>query len=49
MKRTPRPKWLKETHLEGSWEQIVFNVPRGDARNDTMRYYELGGGKGRHC
>lgn len=36
---------LPDAHLEGGWEQIVFNVPRGDARNDTMRYYELGGGK----
>lgn len=37
---------LHEAHLEGGWEQIVFNVPRGDARNDTLRFYELGGGKG---
>jgi hypothetical protein len=37
---------LTEAHLEGGWEQIVFNVPRGHAHNDTMRFYELGGGKG---
>ncbi|NUT63281.1 hypothetical protein [Herbaspirillum sp. C9C3] len=30
---------LTDRHLEGGWEQIVFNVPRNDARNDTMLYY----------
>ncbi|HVK94615.1 MAG TPA: hypothetical protein VM571_07795 [Noviherbaspirillum sp.] len=35
-----------DAHLEGGWEQIVFNVERTDARNDTMRYYKLKGGKG---
>ncbi len=39
-------KSLADAHLEGGWEQIVFNVSRGDARNDTMRFYELGGGRG---
>lgn len=37
---------LTDVHLEGGWEQIVFNVPRGHAHNDTLRFYELGGGKG---
>lgn len=37
---------LPEASLDGGWEQIVFNVPRGHAHNDTMRFYELGGGKG---
>lgn len=36
---------LPDHHLEGGWEQIIFNVPRSDARNDTMRYYTLNGGK----
>lgn len=36
---------LPNHHLEGGWEQIVFNVPRADRRNDTMRYYTLNGGK----
>ena len=27
--------------LEGGWEQIVFNVERGSAHNDTMLYYKL--------
>jgi hypothetical protein len=39
-------KDLPGKHLEGGWEQIVFKVPRGDAANDTMRYYKLGGGEG---
>ena len=33
-------------HLEGGWEQVVFNLDRKDARNDTMRFYKHGGGKG---
>lgn len=33
-------------HLEGGWEQIVFNIERSDARNDVMRYYKLKGGQG---
>ena len=33
-------------HLEGGWEQVVFNLERKDARNDTMRYYKHGGGNG---
>ncbi|HEY0064190.1 MAG TPA: hypothetical protein VGC21_18890, partial [Telluria sp.] len=37
---------LPNRHLEGGWEQIVFNVTRTDARNDTVRYYKLRGGKG---
>jgi hypothetical protein len=36
---------LPDRHLEGGWEQIVFNVPRADARNDVIRYYKLKGGK----
>jgi hypothetical protein len=39
-------KDLKGKYLEGGEEQIVFNVPRGHAHNDTMRFYELGGPKG---
>jgi hypothetical protein len=27
-------------HLEGGWEQIVFNVPLGDARADTITYFK---------
>jgi hypothetical protein len=38
-------KGLASHHLEGGWEQIVFNVERTDARNDVMRYYKLKGGK----
>jgi hypothetical protein len=37
---------LPDRHLEGGWEQIVFNVERSSAHNDTMRYYKLKGGKG---
>jgi hypothetical protein len=36
---------LPDRHLEGGWEQVVFNVARADRRNDTMRYYTLNGGK----
>jgi hypothetical protein len=36
---------LPDSHLEGGWEQIVFNVARTDARNDVMRYYKLKGGQ----
>jgi hypothetical protein len=32
-------------HLEGGWEQIVFNIERGDARADTMLYYKMKKGK----
>lgn len=38
-------KGLPDSHLEGGWEQIVFNVARTDARNDVMRYYKLKGGQ----
>jgi hypothetical protein len=31
---------LPDRHLEGGWEQIVFNVERNDGRNDIMRYYK---------
>lgn len=31
---------LADRHLEGGWEQIVFNVERNDRRNDIMRYYK---------
>lgn len=27
-------------HLEGGYEQIIFNLSRTDSRNDTMRYYK---------
>jgi hypothetical protein len=30
---------LDDAHLGGGWEQVIFNVERGDHRNDTMRYY----------
>jgi hypothetical protein len=33
-------------YLLGGEEQIIFNVPRGHASNDTMRYYQLGDGRG---
>jgi hypothetical protein len=36
---------LSDSHLEGGWEQIVFNVGRTDPRNDVMRYYKRKGGK----
>jgi hypothetical protein len=36
---------LPDRHLEGGWEQVVFNVTRADRRNDTMRYYTLNGGR----
>lgn len=36
---------LQDLHLEGGWEQILFNVARTDPRNDVMRYYKLRGGK----
>jgi hypothetical protein len=29
-----------DAHLEGGWEQIVFNVPRSSAFNDSMYVYE---------
>jgi hypothetical protein len=34
-------KDLPDAHLEGGWEQIVFNVERNDVRNDTVRYYKI--------
>ena len=36
---------LPSRFLEGGWNQIVFNVPRGDHRNDVVRYYKLKGSK----
>jgi hypothetical protein len=36
---------LLDCHLEGGWEQIVFNVARTDLKNDVMRYYKRKGGK----
>ena len=36
---------LPGQHLEGGWEQIVFNLERGDARADNMKYYKKSGGK----
>lgn len=38
-------KGLANSHLEGGWEQIVFNVARGDPRNDIMRHYRRKGGR----
>ncbi|MEH6435934.1 hypothetical protein [Massilia sp. DD77] len=34
-------------HLEGGWEQIVFNIERKDRRNDLMTYYPIKGKSGR--
>jgi hypothetical protein len=34
---------LPDHHLEGGWEQIVFNVSSVDKRVDTMKYYKKGG------
>jgi hypothetical protein len=28
-------------HLEGGWEQIVFNIERGDVRHDSVIYYPI--------
>ncbi|WP_426172915.1 hypothetical protein [Massilia sp. TWR1-2-2] len=36
---------LPEHHLEGGWEQIVFNIPKGDARADTITYFKKNGKK----
>ncbi|WP_200934221.1 hypothetical protein [Massilia sp. Leaf139] len=36
---------LPESHLEGGWEQIVFNIARADPRNDVVRFYQLKGGQ----
>jgi hypothetical protein len=38
-------KSLPGHHLEGGWEQIVFNVEHTDARADTIAYFKKGGGK----
>ncbi|QGZ37656.1 hypothetical protein IP92_04499 [Pseudoduganella flava] len=38
-------KSLPDRHLEGGWEQIIFKLDYSDARNDTMRFYKLNGGK----
>ncbi len=35
---------LPGSHLEGGWEQIVFNIPTSDKRADTMQYYKKGNG-----
>lgn len=37
---------LPGVHLEGGWEQIVFNIAREDPRNDAMRIYKNAGGGG---
>lgn len=34
------PKENLNAHLEGGWEQIVFNVPRSSSLNDSMHIYE---------
>lgn len=36
---------LPGQHLEGGYEQIVFNVARADPKNDVMRFYKLKRGK----
>jgi hypothetical protein len=36
---------LPGQHLEGGWDQIVFNVASNDARTDTMKYYRKSAGK----
>jgi hypothetical protein len=33
---------LPGKHLEGGWEQIVFNIEHHDARADTIRYFKKG-------
>lgn len=38
-------KDLPDRHLEGGWEQIVFNIEETDIRNDAVRQYVLNGGK----
>lgn len=47
--RGPASSQMKDTlpdrHLEGGWEQIVFNVAMTDKRNDKMRFYKLGSSK----
>lgn len=40
-------KKLADLHLEGGWEQIVFNVERTSPLHDTMAYYKEDGGAGR--
>jgi hypothetical protein len=37
-------KSLPEHHLEGGWEQIVFNLVHGDSRADTVVYFKRSGG-----
>lgn len=32
---------LSDVHLEGGWEQIVFNISRTDARNDVTKHYKI--------
>lgn len=34
---------LSGFHLEGGWEQIVFNIERHDGRNDSILYYPIKG------
>jgi hypothetical protein len=38
-------KSLPTHHLEGGWEQIVFNIERNDHRADTISYYRKPHGK----
>ncbi len=38
-------KGLDGCYLEGGFEQLVVKLDRKDVRNDTMRYYQLRGGK----
>jgi hypothetical protein len=36
---------LPGVQLEGGYEQIVFNIPRADSRNDAILYYKTTAGK----
>jgi hypothetical protein len=40
-----KKKNLPGQHLEGGWEQIVFNSERNDRRADTISYYRKPSGK----
>lgn len=40
-----KKKNLPGQHLEGGWEQIVFNVARLDRRTDAMLFYPLKGAR----
>lgn len=38
--QTLERKGLKDAHLEGGWEQVVFTLPKGSPLADTLNYYE---------